>query len=60
MFQIDGALQYFGVRLTSGPLILVCSFQWCVLFFVWPSFIGAVMSMIKGGYAIPTAEQELG
>ena len=29
-------------------LILVCSFQWCVLFFcVWPSFIGAVLSVIK-------------
>ena len=33
-FQIDGASQYFGVWVWQlvHLLILVCSFQWCVLF----------------------------
>ena len=49
-FSIDGASRYFGVRIWQilvHFLILVCSFQWCVLFCVWPSFIGAILSVLK-------------
>ena len=49
------------MTLTSGPLTTFgLLFPVVCFIFVWPSFIGAVMSMIKGGYAIPAAEQELG
>ena len=49
------------MTLTSGPLTnFGLLFPGVCFVFVWPSFIGAVMSMIKGGYAIPAAEQELG
>ena len=49
-FQIDGAPWYFDVWLWQlvHLLIFLCSFQWCVFFLcVWPSFIGAVLSVIK-------------
>ena len=46
-FQIDGALQYFGVWLWQlvHLLLLVYSFQWCVLFLCLAKW--AVLSVIK-------------
>ena len=53
-FQIDGTSRYFGVWLWHlvHLLSLVCSFQ-CV----WPSFIGAVLSVINKVYSQSLTKQ---